>query len=282
MVAIPTFARDVGYPGAGPRGGGDQPLREEGGAVVTSDAVQAGQSVLVPLVKVKPEYVPDDAGTAAQPPPARPGQLTGTVWFDFTRGGGGQPNVPDAGGRAAGVRSRRCGTARSSPPPPPKPTARSRWRGCRTGRTRSAPPTFTAPTGARVARRHADHPRSSCRTCQVWAGFAMVLIAAGLAAIPRDALEAARVDGATEWQVFRRVTIPLAPVLMRLVTLTINVLKVDRCTSSAAAIERQRARAGDVDQGVRQRQRPGATAAPSPCWSSPPCCSTSGECGGRT
>ncbi|NUU25341.1 MAG: sugar ABC transporter permease, partial [Streptomycetaceae bacterium] len=62
----------------------------------------------------------------------------------------------------------------------------------------------------------------------MWAGFAMVLIAAGLAAIPRDALEAARVDGATEWQVFRRVTVPLlAPVLVVVVvTLIINVLKV--------------------------------------------------------
>ncbi|HSA49190.1 MAG TPA: ABC transporter permease subunit, partial [Yinghuangia sp.] len=62
----------------------------------------------------------------------------------------------------------------------------------------------------------------------MWAGFAMVLIAAGLAAIPRDALEAARVDGATEWQVFRRVTVPLlAPVLVVvMVTLVINVLKV--------------------------------------------------------
>jgi ABC-type sugar transport system permease subunit len=62
----------------------------------------------------------------------------------------------------------------------------------------------------------------------VWAGFAMVLIAAGLAAIPRDALEAARVDGATEWQVFRRVTIPLlAPVLtVVFVTMLINALKV--------------------------------------------------------
>ncbi|HEX2498122.1 MAG TPA: ABC transporter permease subunit, partial [Actinomycetes bacterium] len=46
--------------------------------------------------------------------------------------------------------------------------------------------------------------------------------------IPRDALEAARVDGATEWQVFRRVTMPLlAPVLLVvLVTLVINVLKI--------------------------------------------------------
>ena len=48
----------------------------------------------------------------------------------------------------------------------------------------------------------------------IWAGFAMVVIAAGLAAIPRDVLEAARVEGANEWQVFRRVTVPLlAPVI---------------------------------------------------------------------
>jgi alpha-glucoside transport system permease protein len=62
----------------------------------------------------------------------------------------------------------------------------------------------------------------------IYAGFAMVLLAAGMAAIPRDALEAARVDGATEWQVFRRVTAPLlAPVLLVVfVTLVINVLKV--------------------------------------------------------
>src|SRR5205823_9879080 len=61
-----------------------------------------------------------------------------------------------------------------------------------------------------------------------WAGFAMVLIAAGLAAIPREALEAARVDGANEWQVFVKVTVPLlAPVLLVVVvTLIINVLKV--------------------------------------------------------
>lgn len=32
----------------------------------------------------------------------------------------------------------------------------------------------------------------------IWAGFAMVLIAAGLSAIPRESLEAARVDGGCE------------------------------------------------------------------------------------
>ena len=46
--------------------------------------------------------------------------------------------------------------------------------------------------------------------------------------MPRDALEAARVDGATEWQVFRRVTVPLLATgaVVVLVTLMINVLKI--------------------------------------------------------
>src|SRR5256885_16271341 len=62
----------------------------------------------------------------------------------------------------------------------------------------------------------------------VWAGFAMVVIAAGLAAIPRDTLEAARTDGASEWQVFRPVTGPLlAPVLsVVFITMLFNGLKV--------------------------------------------------------
>ncbi|NEE34003.1 ABC transporter permease subunit, partial [Streptomyces sp. SID7982] len=62
----------------------------------------------------------------------------------------------------------------------------------------------------------------------IWTGFAMVLIGAGLSSLPRDALEAARMDGANEWQVFRKITVPLlAPILtVVFVTLVINVMKV--------------------------------------------------------
>jgi alpha-glucoside transport system permease protein len=62
----------------------------------------------------------------------------------------------------------------------------------------------------------------------IWAGFTIVVIGAGLAALDRQALEAAEVDGASEWQVLRRVTIPmLAPVLVVVVvTMVINVLKI--------------------------------------------------------
>ena len=70
-------------------------------------------------------------------------------------------------------------------------------------------------------------------------------------------LEAARVDGANEWQVFRRVTVPLlAPVLIVvLVTLMINVLKVFDLVfviaPGSVAARRQRDRAADVG-GVRR------------------------------
>jgi alpha-glucoside transport system permease protein len=62
----------------------------------------------------------------------------------------------------------------------------------------------------------------------IWSGFAMVVLGAGLAALDRAVLEAAKVDGATELQIFRRVTMPLlAPVLTVIfVTMVINVLKI--------------------------------------------------------
>lgn len=42
----------------------------------------------------------------------------------------------------------------------------------------------------------------------VWTGFCLVILSAALKGIPGDLLEAARVDGATEWQVFWHVMIP--------------------------------------------------------------------------
>jgi alpha-glucoside transport system permease protein len=43
----------------------------------------------------------------------------------------------------------------------------------------------------------------------MWTGFGMVIISAALKGINPELLEAARVDGANEWQVFRNITFPL-------------------------------------------------------------------------
>ncbi len=43
----------------------------------------------------------------------------------------------------------------------------------------------------------------------IWTGFCMVILSGALKSISTELLEAARVDGANEWQVFRGITLPL-------------------------------------------------------------------------
>jgi multiple sugar transport system permease protein len=42
-----------------------------------------------------------------------------------------------------------------------------------------------------------------------WVPFVFLILFAAVEGLPRDVLEAARVDGATRWQLFARVTLPL-------------------------------------------------------------------------
>lgn len=62
----------------------------------------------------------------------------------------------------------------------------------------------------------------------MWTGFTMTLLSAALKAIPTDIIEAARVDGANEWQLFVRIMLPLlAPTIaVVMTTMTINTLKM--------------------------------------------------------
>jgi alpha-glucoside transport system permease protein len=64
----------------------------------------------------------------------------------------------------------------------------------------------------------------------VWAstGFAMVVLSAALKGISQEVIEAARTDGASEWDIFRRIQLPLLSLPISVVTvwLLINVIKV--------------------------------------------------------
>ena len=64
----------------------------------------------------------------------------------------------------------------------------------------------------------------------VWmqTGFAMVVLSSAIKAIPEEIIEAARIDGASELQVFRRITIPtILPTIVVVTTyMVINALKV--------------------------------------------------------
>ena len=64
----------------------------------------------------------------------------------------------------------------------------------------------------------------------VWAsvGFVMVVLSAAIKGIPAEIMEAARVDGAGEWNIFRRIMLPMLSLPISVVTiwLFINVIKV--------------------------------------------------------
>jgi len=62
----------------------------------------------------------------------------------------------------------------------------------------------------------------------LWAGFCMTILSAALKAVPGEILEAGRVDGANEFQVFSKITVPIIMPTIVVVTTTmvINVLKI--------------------------------------------------------
>jgi alpha-glucoside transport system permease protein len=193
--------------------------------------VGPGDVALLGLTRIRATEIPEDAVQAVRPEPLQ-GGITGVVWRDFKPGGGtpgevepdevGLPNVTvelrDAGGSTVESATTEANGSFV-------------FEGVQQGEYRLAigADTFAEPfngiswLGAKLIT-----PAILIAYMWIWAGFAMVVIAAGLAAIPRDVLEAARTDGATEFQVFRRVTVPLlAPVLsVVFITLLINVLKV--------------------------------------------------------
>ncbi len=62
----------------------------------------------------------------------------------------------------------------------------------------------------------------------MWTGFSVVILSAGLKGIPTEIIEAARVDGANEWQIFRRIITPMMSTTIVVVgtTMVINALKI--------------------------------------------------------
>jgi alpha-glucoside transport system permease protein len=62
----------------------------------------------------------------------------------------------------------------------------------------------------------------------LWAGFCMTILSAAIKGLPGEVLEAARVDGANEWNMFWRIMLPMIWPIVVVVTITmlINILKI--------------------------------------------------------
>jgi alpha-glucoside transport system permease protein len=197
-----------------------------------TERMQPGGSVEIGLLRLSARDVPDDARPAARPRGQR-GAISGVVFRDFTPGRTGTRGRVDRGelglpgvlvqaqrgdGSVAGdavtdergaftISGLRDATYVVALPP-------SNFRGAFEGIEWLGPTLVT--------------PAIIAAYTWMWAGFAMIVIGAALAAISREVLEAARVDGASEWQTFRHVTAPmLSPVLLVVAaTMVIYVLKI--------------------------------------------------------
>jgi alpha-glucoside transport system permease protein len=216
----------------GARPSDEDQLQPEDQGYLTGRGFATGDTAELGLVAIPPDQIPPTATTAAIPV-ADPSAIAGTVWVDFTTGGGGEAGVIDPTERGLpGVEVQAVQDGSVIASATTDTDGLFVILGLAQGESyqlRLPPANFQEPfAGFSWLGPTLVTPAIIVAYVWIWAGFALVVIAAGLAAIPRDVLEAARVEGANEWQVFRRVTVPLlAPVLaVVLVTLIINVLKV--------------------------------------------------------
>ncbi|HEX2505200.1 MAG TPA: ABC transporter permease subunit [Gaiellaceae bacterium] len=203
---------------------------EQGGLVYTTP-VGGGDTVLLGLTRIAEEEVPEDAQQAVQPEPLQ-GGITGVVWRDFKPGGGeaGVVEQDEVGlsGVTVELRSAGGGTIAETTSGPDGAFSFENVEGS-DNRVAIGEETFAEPfSGVSWLGEKLITPSIMVAYIWIWAGFAMVVIAAGLSSLPRDVIEAARTDGANERQIFRRVTVPLLwPIIMTVfVTMLINVLKV--------------------------------------------------------
>ncbi|NKE63247.1 ABC transporter permease subunit [Lentzea sp. PSKA42] len=219
------FSPSSQYPGARPREGYTP---TEAGFIADAPA-RAGDTITLPLVGFSPQDVPAQA-LPASVPAAGNGEVRGVVWLDVSVGGSaGKVDPIERGLPGIAVEAVRDGqvVARTTTGDDGRFTFPDLASGEVAVRLPSS--NFALPfRGLTWLGPSLITPVIISSWIWIMTGFAITFIAAGLSAIPRDALEAARVDGATEWQVFRRVTIPLlSPVLLVVfVTLVINVLKI--------------------------------------------------------
>src|SRR5436190_6500122 len=193
-------------------------------------SISAGDTAKLPLTGFFPEDLPSTAKQAVDPKPTS-GKITGVVWRDF-KPGGGKPGVVEKGEigvPGASIALFQRGKKVDSATTGDNGSFTFNNVSGRGYTAQVAPATFRRPFGG-VEWLGPSLVTPSIIIAFLWTavGFAMVVIGAGLAAIPRDVLEAARTDGAKEFQIFRRVTIPLLMPVLTVVFVTeiIGVLKV--------------------------------------------------------
>jgi alpha-glucoside transport system permease protein len=227
-----VFSGDAAaYPGASPREGTG--ITADRGTIASDEEVAPGSEQNFPLTGIRNANIPENAAQAEEAASPGGGQITGTIWLDVVRGGGGTNGQIDDGKR--GLPGMRVDAVAEDGSIAATATTDDNGRyaldGLSDGSYRVALPSSNFDSGFQGV----NWLGSTFITMVIilsyvwiWAGFAMVMIFSGLSAIDRSLQEAARIDGASEWKVFSRITVPLlSPVIVVVfITLIINVLKI--------------------------------------------------------
>jgi len=233
-AVIASVANAVTHPGhyQGARPSQPDLIQANGDGYQLSQTVAPGDVVHMGFIGFPVSEIPASAQDA-QDPSGQSGRIVGVVWRDFIPGGGGQVGQVEPGKKGLPDMTVQLVDSKGSVAAQTQSDTAGDFSFASSG---SGPYHVVLPAqnfhppfgGVQWLGSSLVTPAIILAAIWVWVGFATVTIGAGLATISRDLLEAARVDGATELQVFRRVTVPLLSPLLVVVfiTLVINVLKI--------------------------------------------------------
>lgn len=233
-AAIQTVVHWVQPPGPYPRArpSDDERMLDRDGGYELAQPVAPGRATRLGLVGIPPFELPDDARPAADPANAvvAHDEVRGVVWLDFSPDGErGVLDEGESGLPGVVVEAVRDGGTVATATTGPDGSFRLSGVGDRPVLVRLAPESFRPPwSGLAWLGPLLITPAIILAYIWIHTGFAVIIVSAGLAGIDTDLQDAARVEGANEWQVFRHVTVPLLrPVLtVVLVTTSISVLKI--------------------------------------------------------
>lgn len=225
---VHTFNPPGPYPTARP----SQPerLSTQDGALILAEEIAAGSSVLLGLLGIPPARLPEEAVPTTALPDAAADVIQGTVWLDFSPGG--TSGILDDGERGLpGVQVELLREERVVATQTTDGQGHFRFSSTEPGMyaLRLAEASFRPPfNGVAWLGTLLITPAIMIGYIWIQTGFALIIIGAGLSGLDPELLEAGRLEGANEWQVFRYLTVPLlAPVLLVvLVTTVISVLKI--------------------------------------------------------
>lgn len=219
------------YPGARPSLPDEIEVTDEG-TMIYRGGKNPGQEVYFPLGGITPQLIPDEAEEVNVPAVSN-NKITGAVWIDFAPGGEGERGQPDAGKKGLpGVRVDLISegeiiettyTEKNGGFQFPNIEEESKYE------IQLNSSNFREPFGGfHWLGSNLVLPATMFAYIWISTGLSLLIIKAGLSNIDRNLLEAGRIAGANEFQIFRHITIPLLkPILLVVFIRTIiSVLKV--------------------------------------------------------